>query len=233
MKTEPDWRDVDTREGYDQWAATYDTDSKTNWLIALDEIEVERALGAVAGRDLLDVGGGTGRYAVRLARAGARVTVLDFSEQMIAKARAKVGAEAIRFVAHDVLTPFPFADGSFDVVFSALVLEHIPVPQLAPFFGELGRMARRDGRILVTAMHPARFLRGRSANFRDAAGAEVRPQSYEATISDYVMGAVCGGLEIRRISEHVFDEALAARFPRAVQPIGWPSLFVMDLTPRR
>ena len=92
-----------TREGYDRWATTYDDDASSNWLIALDQLEVERRLGNLAGRDVLDVGGGTGRHAMRLSRSGARVTVLDFSEEMIAKARRKPGAEEIRFVAHDVL----------------------------------------------------------------------------------------------------------------------------------
>ena len=85
-----------TREGYDRWATTYDDDASSNWLIALDQLEVERTLGNLAGRDVLDVGGGTGRHAIRLSRSGARVTVLDFSEEMIAKARGKPGAEEIR-----------------------------------------------------------------------------------------------------------------------------------------
>lgn len=218
-----------TREGYDRWAATYDTDALANWLIALDEAEVEHILEEVAGQELLDVGGGTGRYALGLAASGARVTVIDFSEEMLAKARAKPGAERVRFVAHDVLRPFPFPDRSFDVVLSALVLEHIAVPELPTFFHELGRVARDDGRILVTAMHPARFLRGRSANFRDGSGIEVRPQSYEASLSDYVMGALRGGLEIRALAERTVDDELVGRFPRAAQSLGWPALFVMTL----
>jgi len=218
-----------TREGYDRWATTYDDDASSNWLKALDQLEVERTFGNLAGRDVLDVGGGTGRHAIRLSRSGARVTVLDFSEEMIAKARGKPGAEEIRFVAHDVLRPLPFADRSFDCVLSALVLEHIPVGDLDPFFRELGRVTRNGGSILVTAMHPARFLRGRSANFLDSSGDEVRPRSYEASLSDYVMGALRGGLEIRAVAERVVDGDLVKRFPRAAQSLGWPALFVMSL----
>jgi ubiquinone/menaquinone biosynthesis C-methylase UbiE len=229
--TEP--RVLPTRDGYDRWATTYDDDASSNWVKALDQIEVERTLDDLAGRDLLDVGGGTGRHAIRLARSGARVTVIDFSEGMIAKARAKLGNEEIQFVFHDVLRPFPFADRSFDYVLSALLLEHIPVPDLEAFFRELCRVTRDDGSILVTAMHPARFLRGRSANFRDSSGEEVRPRSYEASLSDYVMGALRGGLEIRVLAERVVDGELVERFPRAAQSLGWPALFVMTLTPRR
>lgn len=121
----------------------------------------------------------------------ARVTAIDFSAEMLAKARQKPGAEHVRWLEHDVTQheALPFAADSFDRVLSALVLEHIPVDELASFFGKLGRVARGEGVIVVTAMHPAMFLKGVSANFRDESG-EVRPRSYVANLSDYVMGAV-------------------------------------------
>ncbi len=228
MSDEP--RVLGTREGYDLWATTYDT--MGNWLLALEEPEVDRALGPVAGSDLLDVGAGTGRHAIRLAAQEARVTALDFSEEMLAKALAKPGAERVRFLLHDVARPLPFADHSFDRVLSALVLEHIQVAALPAFFEELGRVTRHGGRIVVTAMHPAMFVKGISANFRDEAGVQVRPRSYTATVSDYVMGALVAGLNIVALSEHQVGERLAEQFPRAGKLLGWPALFVMILSPR-
>jgi ubiquinone/menaquinone biosynthesis C-methylase UbiE len=215
-----------TREGYDRWAATYDT--MGNWLLDLEGAEVERALGDVDGVDVLDVGAGTGRHAIRLAHRGARVIALDFSEQMLAKAHEKSGAHRVRWLVHDVAQPLPFGAKSFDRVLSALVLEHLPVDELAPFFRELGRVARDDGVIVVTAMHPAMFLKGVSANFRDASG-EVRPRSYVATLSDYIMGAIHAGLVIAALAERSVDEGLATRNERARKWLGWPALFVMTL----
>ena len=52
MSGEPEWRDVDTREGYDRWASTYDVEG--NPLLALEEPEVDRSLGDVAGLDVID-----------------------------------------------------------------------------------------------------------------------------------------------------------------------------------
>jgi ubiquinone/menaquinone biosynthesis C-methylase UbiE len=215
-----------TRDGYDRWAATYDT--MGNWLLELEEPEVDRAFGDVAGLDVLDVGAGTGRHAIRLAERGARVTAVDFSEQMVERARQKPGAEGVRWLIHDVARPLPFAENSFDCVLSALVLEHIPVDQLAAFFGELARVARSDGVVVVTAMHPAMFVRGVSANFRDESE-EVRPRSYVATLSDYVMAAIQGGLVIDALAERSVDEGLVARNERARKWLGWPALFVMTL----
>ena len=221
-------RVLPTREGYDRWAATYDT--MGNWLLALEEPEVERGLGDVAGLDLLDVGTGTGRHAIALAARGAHVTAVDFSDEMLAKARAKPGAERVRWIAHDVLTPLPFAAASFDRVLSGLVIEHIPVAALAGFFAELGRVARPGGRIVVTAMHPAMFVKGVSANFHDESG-EVRPRSYVATLSDYVMGATSAGLGITGLVERTVDADLVERYERARKFLDWPALFVMELRP--
>ena len=221
-----DPRVLPTQEGYDRWAATYDT--MGNWLLELEEPEVDRALGVVSGLAVLDVGAGTGRHAIRLAEGGARVTALDFSEGMLARARGKPGADRVRWLAHDVITPLPFPDGSFDRVLSSLVLEHIPLSGLAPFFGELARVVRDRGGVVVTAMHPAMFLKGVSANFRDERG-EVRPRSYVATLSDYVMAATGGGLGIVELTEHSVGEALAERNERSRKWLGWPALFVMSL----
>ena len=223
-------RIVPTREGYDRWADTYDT--MGNWLLALEEPEVDRAVGDVDGLAVLDVGAGTGRHAIRIASRGARVTALDFSEAMLAKAREKGGSERVRWVVHDLATRLPFADRSFDVVLSALVLEHVRVADLPRFFSELGRVARRGGRVVVTAMHPAMFLRGVSANFVDEGGTEIRPRSYEATLSDYVMGAL-HGLEIVTLSEHAVPDRVADRYERARKWLGWPALVVMACAPRR
>jgi malonyl-CoA O-methyltransferase len=193
-----------------------------------EDVELWRELAREHDEPILDVGAGTGRHAIRIAERGARVTAVDFSDEMLAKARQKLGADKVRWLAHDVVRPLPFGANSFDRVLSALVLEHIPVDELASLFLDLGRVARHDGVIVVTAMHPAMFLKGVSANFRDESG-EVRPRSYVATLSDYVMGAVQAGLVIVSLAEHSVDEGLAARNERSRKWLGWPALFVMTL----
>ena len=226
MSEEPAWRDVDTREGYERWAATYDDEG--NPLLALEEPEVDQALGEVAGLDVLDAGTGTGRHALRLAARGAHVTAIDFSDRMLAKARAKPGADLVRFENYDITRPLPYLDASFDRVLSALVLEH--VPDVAGFLRELGRVTRPDGSIVVTAMHPAMFLRGVSARFRhEETGEFLRPRSYVMRLSDYVMGALDADLHIVSLIERSPDEAFAARVPRAAKYLDWPMLFMMKL----
>jgi len=219
---------VPTREGYDLWAEIYDDEA--NPLVMIEAPEVARALGDVNARAILDVGCGTGRHAIELAKAGAQVTGIDFSAGMLEKARAKPGAEAVRFIHQDAATTLPFESRTFDRVISCLVVDH--VKDLVSFFGELGRVCREDGFIVVSVMHPAMMLKGVQARFDDPrTGRKIWPQSVPNQISDYVMGALGAGLRATALSEHSMTDAVATRHPRAQKYLGWPILFLMTLTP--
>lgn len=215
-----------TKQGYDRWASIYDSDG--NPLIALEEPVIKRLLGDVKGLKVVDVGCGTGRHALKLAEEGAEVIAADFSEGMIQTAQKKARAGSVQFVNHDVTKPLPFSDSMFDRVLCCLVLEHIQ--NLEPFFRELGRICRKEGYIVISAMHPAMWLKGQSARFTDPeSGKELRPRSYPQQISDYVMHAMRSGLLVDYMSEHAPDDKLARKFPRAQKHIGWPMLLVMRL----
>ena len=214
------------RAGYDGWAAVYDRDA--NPLLALEEPLVRAVVGDVRGLGALDVGCGTGRHALWLAREGARVTALDFSAGMLAAARAKPGAEAVRFVAHDLHEPLPFVSSAFDLVVSGLVLEHLR--DLAAFFGEVRRVLRPGARAVVSAMHPAMLLRGSQARFTDPASGEViQPGSSPHQLGDFVMAVVRAGLGLEGIDERAADADFATAYPRAAKYVGWPMVVVLAL----
>jgi ubiquinone/menaquinone biosynthesis C-methylase UbiE len=214
------------QSGYDRWAAVYDHDA--NPLVNLEEPVVRDRIGHVGGLTVLDLGCGTGRHAIWLAAHGAKVTAVDFSEGMLAAARQKPGAEAVQFLAHDLHRPLPFPFESFDLVLSGLVLEHLQ--ELGPFFSEVRRVLRTSGRAVVSAMHPAMFLRDAQAQFRDPESREkIRPGSVPHSVSDFVMAALQSGFHIRQLIERAPDAEFASRFPRAEKYVGWPMLVVMDL----
>jgi SAM-dependent methyltransferase len=88
--------------------------------------------------------------------------------------------------------PLPFEDASFSLVVSGLVLEHLRA--LPPFFAEAHRVLRPGSLAVVSAMHPAMFLRGSQAAFTDPnSGEKVRPGSLRHTLGDMVMAAVRAG----------------------------------------
>jgi len=218
-----------TREGYDRWAEIYDDEQ--NPLIEVEQSVVDRLVGDVAGLDVADVGCGTGRHAVRLAAAGARVVGVDFSGAMLARARAKQRSEGVTWIEHDLTRlPLPLPKQAFDRVLCALVLDHIE--SLPDFFAELRRVCRSDGRVVTTVMHPAMMLKGTQARFRDPrSGRETRPRSFANRIADYVNGALDAGLEIRQVGEVDVGAELAERMPRAQKYLGWPILWWMELAP--
>jgi 2-polyprenyl-3-methyl-5-hydroxy-6-metoxy-1,4-benzoquinol methylase len=85
------------------------------------------AIAPAAGLRVLDVGTGTGRAALLLARAGAVVTGVDASDEMLAVARSRAAEErlAVAFERGDAHV-LAFPARAFDAVVSLRVLMHTP-----------------------------------------------------------------------------------------------------------
>jgi 2-polyprenyl-3-methyl-5-hydroxy-6-metoxy-1,4-benzoquinol methylase len=212
--------------GYDRWASVYDHD--LNPLPALEEPVFRAAVGDVRGLSVADLGCGTGRHAIWLAGRGAAVTAIDFSEGMLAVARAKPSAERVKFLTHDLNLSLPLLDVAFDLVVSGLVLEHLR--DLDGFFREARRIIRPSGCAIVSAMHPAMFLRGSQARFTDPNSGEViQPGSLPHQFGDFVMAAIAAGFRLDGVGEYAPDAEFAVRYPRAAKYVGWPMLVVLRL----
>lgn len=84
-------------------------------------------VGRIKDRPILDVGTGTGRAALLMARGGARVTGVDASEEMLAIARERAAEQGVKvaFATGDAHA-LAFPDRSFDVVISLRVVMHTP-----------------------------------------------------------------------------------------------------------
>jgi 2-polyprenyl-3-methyl-5-hydroxy-6-metoxy-1,4-benzoquinol methylase len=97
-------------------------------LVGAREAEaIARFARPAAGCTVLDVGTGTGRIAMFLAQAGASVTGLDASEEMLRVGRERAAEQHadVQFVVGDAHA-LTFPDRSFDVVVSSRVLMHTP-----------------------------------------------------------------------------------------------------------
>lgn len=220
--------ETSTQEGYDRWSQIYD--GEDNPLVTLETDRLHELMGEVQDLMVLDVGCGTGRHSLELAKAGASVTAIDFSTGMLAKAKAKTGAEKIVFRQQDIQARLDFADGIFDRVICCLVLDHIEKLEL--LFSEMRRVCRAEGEVVVSVMHPAIMLTGAKARFTDPeTGVVTYPESVPNQVSDYVMAAVKAEMEIIHLSEHLVDEELIAKSERARRYLGWPLLLLMKLRP--
>lgn len=209
---------VPTREGYDRWSEIYDAEE--NPLIILEDRWIGSLLADFPGRDVADIGCGTARHAGPLSGAGARVTALDFSSGMLARARTRDTTRGVRFVVADLSRSFPLATGAFPRALSTLVLDH--VVDLVHFFAELERILAPGGRAVLSVMHPAMLQRGVFARFTDPrSGEKVAPRSQPHQLSDYVMAALRSGLDLTHFTEHAVDGVLAARSARIAKYEGW------------
>jgi len=105
------------------------------------------------GDRVLDAACGTGDLAVADLRAGAgRVTGLDFSEAMLARARRKAPLEWVR---GDMLA-LPFADETFDVATVGFGVRNVADLELA--LRELRRVLRPGGRLAILEITQPRGL---------------------------------------------------------------------------
>jgi ubiquinone/menaquinone biosynthesis C-methylase UbiE len=110
------------------------------------------------GETVLDVGCGTGSLALaakrRVGPAG-RVAAIDASPEMIAQARAKSAKLSLDVEWNAARAEsLPCPAGSVDVVLSTLMMHHLPRVVREAFAGEIRRVLKPDGRVLVVDFEP-------------------------------------------------------------------------------
>ena len=131
------------------WAAG-DYPAISTTLAAAGETTARRA-GAAAGVRLLDVAAGDGNVAIPAALAGAAVTAVDLTPELLEAGRARAqraGASGIDWVAADA-EALPVPDGAFDAVTSNFGA--IFAPRHDVVAAELVRAVRPGGRVVLTA----------------------------------------------------------------------------------
>jgi ubiquinone/menaquinone biosynthesis C-methylase UbiE len=130
-------------------AATYDDlrPVDENWWEVYDALVRE---GDLAGRRVLDVGSGTGRFAAALSER-AKVWAVDQSPQMLDVARARSPGVRFKRASVDAL---PFKDGWFERVTMWLVIHLVDRPTA---LAEIRRVLAPGGRIAVATFDPSYF----------------------------------------------------------------------------
>ncbi len=114
---------------------------------------VERLLGDVRGKRLLDAGCGEGYLSQYYAKHGADVVGVDISEKMIALCKQRPYDESIEFFVGDICSLDFIENSSFDLVLCNLVLLNVPcfLDALQEFF----RTLKFKGLLVFSIIHPA------------------------------------------------------------------------------
>jgi SAM-dependent methyltransferase len=147
------------------WIKNEDGPGDSNRLLLLDPVML-RACGDVAGKRVLDLGCGEGRFCRMLAARGAKVVGLDLIEEMV-RAGRKRGGDNESFVQASGET-LPFTDAVFDLVVSYVSL--VDIPDFRAAISESARVLKRGGRLVSANLNFASAGLPPSPWQRDEAG---------------------------------------------------------------
>ena len=156
------------------YGETYDKEPFTQGTVG--EVDfVERELGADRAKRILDIGCGTGRHAIELARRGYRVTGIDLSEGQLRRAREKATAAGVtvEFQRRDATQPhyrqefdaaIMFCEGAFPLMETDAKNHAVLVHAAAAL--------RPRGKLLLTTLNALFPLFHSVKEFLDAGGSE-------------------------------------------------------------
>ena len=194
---------------YARWAPVYD-----RTFGAITNVGRKRAVGYVnanrTGR-LLEVGVGTG-LSLPLYKPDLKVTGIDFSEDMLQKARGKVQALGLGHVQElrqmDART-LDFPDNHFDSIAAMHVMSVVPEPERV--MGEIARVCKPGGKVVITN----HFVREHGV----LASLERFFAPFANTIGWH------SDFEIQTVLK---EESLAVKEQKALPPLGMMTLLVLD-----
>jgi len=144
--------------------ARYDLGVRLITLGEIDELRRGLAMEVPVNARVLDVGCGTGALLPLLAERGVRITAIDKSPEMVAKARERAAEEGIldsvcikRSTAMEIDRLFP--DGEFDAVVLSLVMTELTNDEQAWVLNQCARILKPKGSLLIAdEFKPPRLL---------------------------------------------------------------------------
>ena len=130
---------------YERFFARYDAwryEREGHILMCLDGLDVDN-------QRVLEIGLGQGADSEQLIRRGARWSGVDLTAAAVARVRARFALRGVPFeqLRQASVLDLPFADGSFDLVFSHGVLHHVPEVRRAQ--REIHRVLAPNGELVV------------------------------------------------------------------------------------
>lgn len=113
--------------------------------------------GDIEGKELLEIGVGTGRFSIELGKKGANITSLDPANAMLKVTKEKSELNNINKISliKGYGNNLPFKDGSFDGIICLHVLNHLSTYN--DILNEMWRVTKQNGFIIVNFPNPLSF----------------------------------------------------------------------------
>lgn len=195
-------------EAYNHWAKIYD--SNPNKTRDLDKTATQQILQKLDFEEVVELGCGTGKNTEWLVQKAKSIIALDFSEGMLAKARAKINSSKVTFLQADITQNWNIPQDSADLICCNLILEHIE--DLEVVFRQTYMTLKKDGHFFVCELHPFKQYIGSKARFETENGVE-ELEVYTHHISDFIDTAAKCGFRLVELKEW-FDEGGNRKVPR-------------------
>lgn len=197
-------------KAYDSWAESYD--EMLNKTRDLEEEAAKSMLKNAYFDTILELGCGTGKNTLWLAEQCNKLIGLDFSEEMVAKAKQKVQLKNVDFKKQDLKEEWNIDKSSISLVSCSLVLEHIE--DLNLIFKKVSEVLKNKGEFYLGELHPFKQYSGSKARF-DKGSETQELEVYTHHISDYLAAAKINQLDLIDLEE-CFDEDNRTNIPRLV-----------------
>ncbi|MEI6949540.1 class I SAM-dependent methyltransferase [Paraflavisolibacter sp. H34] len=199
---------MNTQQAYNRWSEQYDTNR--NRTRDLEAEALRKTLAALPFTSCLEIGCGTGKNTQWLAQKAQRLTAVDLSAEMMARAKQKVTDAHVSFQQADITQAWTFRKDLYDLVSFSLVLEHIE--HLDPIFAEAANALVPGGWVYIGELHPFKQYTGTRARFDSPEGTQVL-ECFVHNLSDFVQAARKHGLQPADINEY-FDDNDRTVIPR-------------------
>lgn len=212
---------VEVREGYGEWAATYEQSVHDEMDLRL--LERLKSVDWSAPRTVLDLACGTGRIGAWVrARCKAPIDGVDMTPEMLDVARGK-GVYRALHVAEVTATGLPA--GSYDLGVQSLADEHLP--DVTPLYREVARVTTRDGFFALVGFHPHFLMAGMPTHFNSSTGDPLTIRSHVHLLSDHVKAAHAVGWSLLEMDEGLVDDDWMRKKPKWERYRGLPITFSM------
>ena len=160
---------MNTQQAYNIWSQQYDTN--TNKTRDLEAQALRETLHNINFDSCLEIGCGTGKNTTWLITKAKQITAVDFSEEMLAKAKEKIKNNAVQFIQANITGNWAFTEKKYELVTFSLVLEHIQ--NLDHIFNEVGKCLVDGGHVYIGELHPFKQYAGSKAKFETDNGTQV------------------------------------------------------------
>ncbi len=162
MSKKTDYKSINSK-AFDRWieegwqwgtpitSEVFEKAKKGEWEVLLTPTKAvpRNWFGDLKGKKLLGLASGGGQQIPIFTAAGARCTVLDYSDKQLETEKQVAQREGyeVEIVKADMTKPLPFEDESFDIIFHPVSNDYID--EIEPLFGECYRILRKGGILLA------------------------------------------------------------------------------------